>query len=222
MARKCRIADSHCGNLCECRLKSGKKLAFKLAVKLISGIFGGNISADVGIEKNRVADMIAVFAEAADVDINIDSRSFVNNAERNGAGSSVFVSDKLFGVEIIDSLIFAGISAEGKTFSDGGKALFDAFAEIARKDGRLGGHIISVFAGFRADIYYFALLNDDHCLTVGDGDYGTVGNDVFLTFGVGTAVSGTFLSFCYKNICGNGFTIKELLPLIGKNAADRT
>ena len=222
VARKCGISDSHCGNLCKCRLERCQKFALELAVKLASLILICYVSAYVGVEKNRVADMIAVFAEAADIDINIDSCSFINNAERNGAGSSVFVSDKLFGIEIIDSLIFAGISAEGKTFSDGGKALFDAFAEIARKDGRLGGHIISVFAGFRADIYYFALLDDDHCLTVGDGDYGTVGNDVFGTFGVGTAVSGTFLSFCYKNICGNGFTIKELLPLIGKNAADRT
>ena len=115
--------------------------------------------------------MIAVFAEAADIDINIDSCSFINNAERNGAGSSVFVSDKLFGIEIIDSLIFAGISAEGKTFSDGGKALFDTFAEIARKDGRLGGHIISIFTGFCADINYFSLLNNAHALAVCYCDY---------------------------------------------------
>ena len=220
VSRKCGIADSHCGNLCKCRLERCKKFALELAVKLASLILICYVSAYVGIEKYRVRKTVAVFAEAADCDIDIDSRSFINYSERYRARSSVFVSNKFLGVEVIYSLVLCCISAEGETFSDSLKRIDYACSEFSAEDGRLGGHIICIFAGFCADINYFSLFNNAHALAVRYCDYRTVGNDIIFALGVGTSSACSFFTFCCKHVRRNCLTVKILFPLICQYSAD--
>ena len=73
VARKRRVADAHVGNLRKCRLKRGQKFGFQLSIQTVAGIALPNIAADVRVEQNRVANAVAVFAEAANGDINVNA-----------------------------------------------------------------------------------------------------------------------------------------------------
>ena len=61
-----------------------------------------------GVEENRVADAVAVFAEAANGDVDVDARALVDDAERNRRRRTVFVADELFGIEVVDALVLRG------------------------------------------------------------------------------------------------------------------
>ncbi len=102
----------------------------------------------------------------------------VDHAERDGVRRAELVVDQLLGVEIVDPLILSGVAAVSKALADRLEGLLDALAEVAREDRRLGRAVVCKFAGLGADLDDLALLDDDHALTVGDGDAGTVRYDV--------------------------------------------
>ena len=107
-----------------------------------------------------------------------DPGALVDHAERNRRGRAVFVADELLGVEVVHALILGWLAAEGEALADvleGGK---NALAERAGENGGLGRGIIDEFAGLGAKLRDLALIDDDHALTVGDGDHRAVGNDV--------------------------------------------
>ena len=118
--------------------------------------------------------MIAVLAEAADGDVDIDPGALVDYAEGNGARGAVLIADELLGVEEVDPLILGGLSAEGESLGEILKGLDKARAEASGEYGGLGAGVVNELARLGADVDDLALVDDDHALTVGNGDNGAV------------------------------------------------
>ena len=57
-----------------------------------------------------------------------------------------------------------------------------------------------------------------------DVDFGTVGNNIVFSAGIGTAIMGTgpLLPLHHKNVGGHAVAVKKLLPLVGQYAAGGT
>ena len=172
------VADAHVGNFRERGLKGGQKLSFQLAVETVAGEFLRDVAADVRVEENRVADAVAVFAEAAKGNVDVDARALVDDAEGNGAWRTVFVADEFLGVEVVDALVLRGLTAEGEALADVLEGVEDTLAKRAGEDGGLGRGIIDEFARLGAELRDLALIDDDHALTIGHGDDRAVGDDV--------------------------------------------
>ena len=117
--------------LAECGLKGADKLGFDLSVNLFPSVGISNIAANIGIEKQRICDSVGINAAAADGYINIKVDFAVNNSEGDGIGGAEFIIYKLFGVEIINSLVFAGIAAVSEPFAYNFEGFLDGILEIA-------------------------------------------------------------------------------------------
>ena len=133
VARKRRVADAHVGNLRKCRLKRGQKFGFQLSIQTVAGIALPNIAADVRVKQNRVANAVAVFAEAANGDVDVNAGPLVNNTKRNRRRSSVLVADKLFGIEIVNSLILWRLAAKGEAFSNVLERIENTGSQVRRR-----------------------------------------------------------------------------------------
>ena len=213
------IAYAHFAYARKCGLQSGEQLALELTVDFGAVIVLCNVSAHVGVEKYRVAEVIAVFAEAADADIYVNSGSLVDDSERNRGGSAVFVPHKLLGVEIVNSLILCGVAAECETLADGLEGVKNTAAEVAREDGRLRGGVKNELAGYCAELHDLALFDDCHALAVRNGDDGALGDDIVLSLGVAASAAHSLLSFSHENVNGHGIAVKILSPLVCHYAA---
>ena len=214
------VADAEAGDLRKGGLESRKQLALELAVDLRAGIGALHIAADIGVEQDGVRYPIAVLAEAANGNIDIEADVVIHYAERNRTRRAVFVADKLLGVEEIDALILRGLAAEGKTLADILENRRDRAGQIAVKKAGLGGHVICIFSGLRADVNDLALVNDDHALTVGNGNDGAVRDHVIR--GLVRSLSGAFLlPLDNDHVRRKRIAIEVFFPLIGKNAARR-
>ena len=219
MARQGAIADAHIGDFGEGGLKSGEKLGLELAVDIIAGVLGGDIAADIGVEQDRVADTVAVLAEAADGDIDIDTGALIHNAEGHGRGSAVLIADKLLGVEVIHALILGGFAAESKALADVLENFLDAGTETAAEDGGLGGAVIDELARLCAELGDLALLDDYHALAIGNGDDGAVGDDIVRTAAVGGPAGNSLAALYDENVIIKRLAVKVFFPLITGNAA---
>ena len=125
------VSYAHVGNLCKRGLKRGQKLGLELTLQLVAGVGLAHVAADVCIEEDGVCDTVAVFAEAANGDVNIYARALVNDTEGHGRGSAVLIADKLLGVEIVHALILGCLAAEGKALADVLKGRHQRIAEVA-------------------------------------------------------------------------------------------
>ena len=117
------------------------------------------------------------------------SRPTFWSTTRNGTGD---------GVPYLLPLILRRLSSEGKALSDHLEDLGNAVSEIAGEDRRLGGCVILVFARFRTDIDDFSLLDNQHALSVRNGNDRSAGDDVVYAV-VATAECGTLPSFGRQN-----------------------
>ena len=220
MSRHLRITNALCRDFREGRLQCCQKLGFELGIDAFSVIRVLYIRADVGVEANRIDDMVAVLAKALNGDIHIQTDVFVHNAERDCTCCAIFIPHQLFCVEIIHALVLWRFSAEGETFPDVAETFFQAFAELAGKDARLGGIVKDEFTRLRADLYNLALLHDHHKLSVRDRDDRTAADDIVGTLGVGGASADSLFALNRDDVFRHGFTIKILLPLVGQVPAD--
>ena len=216
------VADAHVGNFRKSGLQSGEQLGFHLAFQPVPGVFAAEIAAHIGIEQQRVADMEAVLAEAADGNLPIQVDIPVHHPERHRAGSAVLVAHQLFQIEIVNSLVLGRVAAKGKTLAHGFKGFQDALAQTAGEDGGLRGGIVGEFAGLGTELHHLALVHDHHALPVGHGNDAAVGNQIVGTSFVGRTAGNPLLALNAQNGFGNGFTVKIFLPLVGQNASGRT
>ena len=164
----------HIRKLAEGRLERAYKLGLELAVELIAGVLPLNIAADIGVEKQRICDLVRIHARAAHRYIDIKADLAVNDAERDGIGRAELIVDELFEVKVVNALILGGVAAVGKALADGLECFLYAGAEAAGENGRLGRCIVCKLTRLCADLDDLALLNNDHALTVGNGNAGTV------------------------------------------------
>ena len=217
------VADAHLGNLCERGLKRGQQFALELAVNLLARVVALHIAADVRVKQHRVGHAIAVFAETANGNIHVQTDIAVHHAEGNRAGRSVFVAQDLLGVEEIDPLIPAGLTAEGKAVEGGFQNGFHLLAvERPVEDAGFAALFKDILARLGAEIDDFSLIHDHHALAVGHGDDAAVRNDVVvLTPAAAEAGFYLFLRFRRQHVVRQGIHIKILFPLAGQRAARR-
>ena len=200
-------------------MEGSEQLRLQLSVDLIPAVFLFHVAADIGIKQNRVGEPVAVFTETADRDVNIDASPLIHHPEGNGTGSTIFVANDLFGVEIIDPLILSCFAAKSKPLSDLGKGIFNAFTQVACEKGGSDRGVIDKFARNGADIHHLAVLHNTHALAVGHRHHRAVGDDVGAALGVGATAGRPFLSLAHQYIHRNRFAIKIFLPLVGHYAA---
>ncbi len=85
--------------------------------------------------------------KAPDADVHINARPLIYHPGMGRAWSSVLVADKLFGIEIVNSLIFGGFAAKGEAFSNVLKTRFDGFTQVAGEHAGFGRHVVGVLPG---------------------------------------------------------------------------
>ena len=83
MARNLGVTNAGSGQSCEGRAERCQKFCFQLAVNFTDFVALCDITADIGVEADRIAHSEAVFAEALDRDIDIKTDVLVDDAERN-------------------------------------------------------------------------------------------------------------------------------------------
>ena len=213
------VADAHFGDLAEGHAQGGKQLAAQLAVQFLPGIVGGNVAADILIEEHGVADPVGEHAEAPQSHVRIQADVGIHHPEGHRAGGAVLVAGKLLGVEVVDSLILAGLPAEGYPAAEFHEGFLDPLAEVTAKDGGLGGSVVGVLAGLGGKFHDFSLIHDHHALTVGNQNYGAAGDDIVASLVVDGAAAAGLLPLHRQNVGGNGLTAEKFLPLIPQNAA---
>ena len=221
MAGECGIADAHVGNLGKRGLKRGKQLGLELTVEAVSCVVLAHIAADVRVEQNRVADAVAVFAEAADGNVDVNACPLVNDAEGDRRRRAVFVADELLGIKIVHALILGRLAAESEALSDVLERVEDTGSQLTGEDRRLGRSIIDKLARFGAQLRDLALIDDDHALAVSHRDDRAVGNDVLAALVVAAAPGNAVQTLDRHHVLRNGFTVKILLPLISHHTASR-
>ena len=213
------VTNAHLRYFGKGRLERRQQLALELAVYLAAGVAYLNVAAHVLIEQHRVADVIAVFSEAAYCDIHIQTDAVVDHAERNGICCAVFVAHQLFGVEIVYALVLGGVAAEGKALAERFERLLQAVSEAAREERRLSRGVIYKFARLRAVFDDPALFDDHHKLSVRNCDDRAVGDDVVACLGVRRTRRGAFLSLYSYDVGRQRIAVKILLPLVGEHSA---
>ena len=201
------------------RLQSGNELGLHLLVDLVTGEGLLHITANLGVEQQGVSNDVGVDTVAADIDGTAEADTLIHDLKDNGAGSAELVAHDLLGVEVVNSLILTGVTAVGKTLTDGLEGVLQALAEAACKDGRLGRGIVCIFAGFGANLNHLALLHDDHTLTVSNSDAGTIADNVIAALGVGATTAYALGTLDHQGIHVQCLAIEKFLPLICQYAA---
>ena len=122
------------GESAERRLESGDKLCLELHIDFCSLVILFYVAANVGVEEKRVCDFVGIDTAAANGNIEVETDFVINNTEENRVLSTELVVYELLGVEVVNSLVLCGVSAEGETLTDSLEGFLDAVAELARKD----------------------------------------------------------------------------------------
>ena len=196
-------------------LQSADEFGFQLIFDLLATVILLHIAAHIGIEQQRVCDLVGIHAGAAHGHINVQADLVVHNPERNGIGRAELVVDQLLGVEIVHPLILTGIAAVGKALADGLEGFQNGLAQLARKNAGLCRAVVSILAGLGTDFHHLALLHDHHTLAVSNGNAGAVGDDIIGCFGVGGTAADTLDTLGDQHIRIHGIAVEKFLPLVG-------
>ena len=214
-----RVADAHIADARERRLQRREQLALELAVERVARVVLGHVAADVGVKQQRVCDVVAILAEAADADVDVDAGALVHHAKRHRARRAVLIAGQLLGVEVVDTLVLRGLAAEGEALADVLEHLTDARAEVPGEDRRLGGRVIGVLARLGADLHDLALLDDEHALTVGNRDARAAGDDVLIAVRIARTAGGFLLSLDRQHVGRQRLAGEKFFPLVGHDTA---
>ena len=218
MQRQLRVANAHGGHLAKSGLKRGHELGLQHGVQPVPPEFIGNVSADILIEEDGVTDPVGILAEAPDGHRGAETDILIHYPEGHRSGGAVLIAVELLGVDVIDPLVLARVSAEGEPAAKGGEAGLDALPQGPGEDAGLGGGIVDEFARLGADLRDLPLIHDQHTLTVRHGDHGAVGDDVIAAL-VGRPGGHPLAPLYRQNRFRQSVTVKILLPLVSQNAA---
>ena len=211
------VFNTHGRQLGKGRLKGCQQLAFQLAVDFIPGIVLLDIAADIGIEKNWIGYTVAVLTKASQGHGHLEVNIRIHYLEGYGIWRAVFIADDFLGVEEINSLILAGIPAEGESLAYLLKYILDAGGKVPGKYGRSQGSIVFVLACLRADIHHLAVFYDYHALPLIDSNKGTIGNNIILPTGIGAAFASTLPPLGHQHIRRHTLTVDIFLPLVSQH-----
>ena len=218
MAGQSRVADAHLADAGKGGLQCGHHLGAHLAFQRVTGVLVFHISADIGVKQDGVDDAVAVLAEAADADVDVDAGTLVHDAERHGAGGAVLVAHQLLGVDVVDALVGGGLTAEAEPLADLSKDFVDVLGQTLAQQRGLGTGVISVLAGLGAEVHHLALLHDEGALALGHRHDGAVGDDVFGAVAVGRAPGDFLLSLDSQHLRRESTAVKVFFPLVAHHA----
>ena len=199
-------------------LQCGHHLGAHLAFQRVTGVLVFHISADIGVKQDGVDDAVAVLAEAADADVDVDAGTLVHDAERHGAGSAVLVAHQLLGVDVIDALIGGSLTAEAEPLADLSKHFVDVLGQTLAQQRGLGAGVIDVLAGLGAEVHHLALLHNEGALALGHRHDGAVGDDVLGAVAVGRAPGNFLLSLDSQHLRRESTAVKVFFPLVAHHA----
>jgi len=121
----------------------------------------------VEVPQGGVDGAVAVLAEAADADVDVDAGTLIHDAERHGAGGAVLVAHQLLGVDVIDALVGGSLTAEAEPLTDLSKDFVDVLGQTLAQQRGLGAGVIGVLAGLGAEVHHLALLHAEGALAPG-------------------------------------------------------
>ena len=218
MAGQSRVADAHLTDAGEGGLQCGHHLGAHLAFQRVTGVLVFHISADIGVKQDGVDDAVAVLAEAADADVDVDAGTLIHDAERHGAGGAVLVAHQLLGVDVIDALVGGSLTAEAEPLADLSKHFVDVLGQTLAQQRGLGAGVVGVLAGLGAEVHHLALLHDESALALGHRHDGTVGDDVLGAVAVGRAPGDFLLSLDSQHLRRESTAVKVFFPLVAHHA----
>ena len=138
----------------------------------------------------------------------------------DGLRRPVFVAHDLFRIEVINALILRRVAAVCETFADVLEDSHEIICEVTAEDGRLGGTVVGEHTGLGTDLDNLALLDDDHALSVVDGNAGAAADDVVRRARVGAVPTDTLLPLCNKGVLIETVAVEIFFPLVGEHSAD--
>ena len=145
--------------------------------------------------------MIGVLTKAAYGNIYIESHIRIYHAEWNRASRAIFIAHNFLDIKIVHPLVLASVTTKGKTFTNTFKHGFDIIFQITTENRRLCRRIIGIFARLGTKVNHLALLNDNHALTIINGNDGTRRDNIILRTRIRTAfLANALLPLCYENI----------------------
>ena len=219
MQRQLRIADAHGRHFPEGRLQRRHQLGFQHTVQTVPLELIGDIAAHILIEEDRIADPVGILAEAADGDLGTEADILIHDPERHRGSRAVFVAEELFGIDVIDTLVLARISAEGKAAAHSGKAVLHGLAQCAGENAGLCRSVINKFTGLGANLRDLALIHDQHALAIRHRNNGAGGNNIVAALGIGGTGGDPLLAPYRQHRLRKCVTIKILLPLVSQDTA---
>ena len=118
MGRQCAVAHALLTHHAKGSIEAHQKLGFKLAINLTAQIFIFYVATNIGIEQNRVRNLIAVFPKAANRNIHIQTDPLIYYAEGDGAGSTILVANNFLSVKKVNPLVLARVATIGEAFAN--------------------------------------------------------------------------------------------------------
>ena len=107
-----RVPHTHCRDARKCRLQCREQLALELRVYFVSRVGLLDVAAHVLVEHERVDNPVRVLAVAAHGDVHVQSNVVVDHAEGHRRRRPVLVAHNLLGVEEVDALVLARVTAK--------------------------------------------------------------------------------------------------------------
>ena len=221
MTRQRTVAHAIFGQSAKCYTQAHHQLALHLAVDLVTTIILSNVRAHIGVEKQRIGNLVAVFAKATNANLPVNSQVIINQTHRNRLRGAKLIAVNFLHIEVINALILTRVTAKGKALTNLAKYCLNVFFKIASEYRRLTGGIVYIFAGLVAQIHNLTLLYDNHALAVIDSDNAAITDNVVFGRSVGaTSLTGrTLLTLSHQNVGGHAVAVKKLFPLVAEYAA---
>ena len=121
MTRQCAVADALCRYGGKGGLQSREELCAQHTVNFTATVHIGYVATDIFVKQEGVCNPIRELPVAADGNVHIQANVPVYHPEGDGIGGTVFVAHNFFGVEVVDSLVHGGVSAEAESLAQSSK-----------------------------------------------------------------------------------------------------
>ena len=122
-------ADLQLGDAGKGGLQRADELRLEHAVDLGALVVALDIAAHMRVEQHGVGNFVGIHAVAADGHVDVQPDVAVDNAEGDRGGRAELVVHDLLGIEVVNALVLARVSAERKAAAYGLERIEQALAE---------------------------------------------------------------------------------------------
>ncbi len=178
------VADTHGRDLGKDRLQGIHELGSQLVIHASAKIRLLHVSGDIGIEEEGVLHLVGIFTEGLDGDVDIKPDVLVDDPEGNCVGRTELIVHHFLHIEVIDPLILARVTAESEALADALEGTDNILTQGTVEKRRFRRSIVDILTGLGREIHHLALFNNNHALTVVDGDDGAIRDNVVFTLDI--------------------------------------